>query len=122
VTRIYHKCGSVVDHEREDPWRHWLRRRFRAVHCAACAEEESQKLIKTWSSWFDTVQVGVREDIQLLRMARALIWILRELQNIAGYVLYQRGLGKTVSGVVTAIASVNGWFIVHCTAGAICRR
>lgn len=71
MTRIYHKCGSVVDHEREDPWRHWLRRRFRAVHCAACAEEESQKLIKTWSSWFDTVQVGVREDIQLLRMASA---------------------------------------------------
>lgn len=71
MTRIYHKCGSVVDHEREDPWRHWLRRRFRAVHCAACAEEESQKLIKTWSSWFDTVQVGVWEDIQLLRMASA---------------------------------------------------
>lgn len=39
--RIYHKCGSVVDHERE---------------------EESQKLIKTWSSWFDTVQVRYVDD------------------------------------------------------------
>eukprot|EP00435_Cladocopium_sp_Y103_P004617 s4493_g1.t1 len=39
--RIYHKCGSAVAHERE---------------------EESQKLIKTWSSWFDTVQVRYVDD------------------------------------------------------------